>query len=153
MAGTTRSLTADSLQATGGTAIAIPSSGVFPVAIGGTNNGSLAVTAGGILYTDGSKINSIGAGTTNQVLTSNGSSAPTWGSVTVRYAQEVPSGTVNGATTAFTLANTPASTNSVLIILDGQIQRQTTDYTLSGSTVTFVTAPSTGQSIYAQYNY
>lgn len=52
--------------------------GNLPIANGGTNNGSLAVTAGGTLYTDGSKLMNVGAGTSKQVLKSNGSSAPTW---------------------------------------------------------------------------
>lgn len=53
-------------------------SGVATIAQGGTNNGSLGVTAGGVTYTDGSKLANTGAGTTGQILTSNGSSAPTW---------------------------------------------------------------------------
>jgi len=52
--------------------------GTLPIANGGTNNGSLAVTAGGTLYTDGTKIVNVGAGTSGQVLTSNGASPPTW---------------------------------------------------------------------------
>ena len=52
--------------------------GTLPIANGGTNNASLAVTAGGIVYTDGSKLVNVGAGSSGQVLQSNGSSAPTW---------------------------------------------------------------------------
>lgn len=52
--------------------------GVLPIANGGTNNGSLAVTAGGVLYTDGTKVVNVGAGTSGQVLQSNGASAPSW---------------------------------------------------------------------------
>lgn len=48
------------------------------VAQGGTNNAALGVTAGGIYYGDGSKIVETGAGTTGQVLTSQGASAPIW---------------------------------------------------------------------------
>lgn len=51
---------------------------VIDIAHGGTNNGSLAVTAGGTLYTDGSKIMNVGAGTTGQKLISQGSSSPIW---------------------------------------------------------------------------
>ena len=53
-------------------------SGATPIANGGTNNASLGVTAGGVVYTDGSKQENTGAGTTGQFLKSNGSSAPTW---------------------------------------------------------------------------
>lgn len=46
---------------------------------GGTNNISLPLTAGGILYTDGSAIQMTNAGTSNQVLITTGSSsAPIW---------------------------------------------------------------------------
>lgn len=54
--------------------------GTLPIANGGTNNNALAVTAGGVLYTDGSKIVNVGAGTSGQILKSNGSSPPAWGS-------------------------------------------------------------------------
>lgn len=45
---------------------------------GGTNNASLSVTAGGAVYTDGSKLASTAAGTSGYYLQSNGASAPTW---------------------------------------------------------------------------
>lgn len=57
--------------------------GTLPIANGGTNNGSLAVTAGGALYTDGTKVVNVGAGTSGQFLKSNGASAPAWSSVSV----------------------------------------------------------------------
>ena len=64
-----------------GTAASI--TGVNAIAKGGTNNGSLAVTAGGTLYTDGTKVVNVGAGTTGQYLKSNGASAPTWSTLAV----------------------------------------------------------------------
>jgi microcystin-dependent protein len=56
--------------------------GTVSVGNGGTNNASLDVTLGGVLYTDGSKIVNMGVGSTGQVVTSNGSGAPTWGTLT-----------------------------------------------------------------------
>ncbi len=53
-------------------------SGVLPIANGGTDNGSLSVTAGGVIYTDGTKFQNVGAGSSGQILQSNGTSAPTW---------------------------------------------------------------------------
>jgi hypothetical protein len=50
----------------------------LPIASGGTNNGSLGVTAGGVYYGDGSKLVVSAAGTANQVLKSGGSGAPSW---------------------------------------------------------------------------
>lgn len=52
--------------------------GVLPIANGGTDNGSLAVTAGGVIYTDGTKLQNAGPGTGGQVLTSTGAGAPIW---------------------------------------------------------------------------
>ena len=59
--------------------------GVLPIANGGTDNGSLAVTAGGVFYSDGTKFQNVGAGTSGQVLTSNGASAPPWATVSGSY--------------------------------------------------------------------
>lgn len=52
--------------------------GTLPIANGGTNNTSLAVTAGGVIYTDGTRQVNVGVGTSGQVLQSNAASAPTW---------------------------------------------------------------------------
>jgi len=56
----------------------LSSEAALAISRGGTNNGSLAVTAGGVVYTDGTKLVNVGAGTSGQVLTSAGASAPTW---------------------------------------------------------------------------
>jgi len=125
--------------------------GVLPIANGGTNNGSLAVTAGGALYADGSKVMNTGAGTAGQFLKSAGAGAPVWASL--QFAQEVPSGSINDSNVTFTLAQTPLVNAAVLVFLDGSLQKQTVDYTLSGSTITFAIAPATGQSIAAFYQY
>jgi hypothetical protein len=50
-------------------------------------------------------------------------------------------GAVNGTNTAFTLPSAPLA-GTVSVFLNGILQRPTTDYTISGSTVTFVVAPS-----------
>lgn len=55
---------------------------------------------------------------------------------------ETPSGTINGSNVTFTLANTPTS-GKVTIYKNGVLQAPTTDYTISGGTITFVTAPNT----------
>lgn len=63
-------------------------SGTLPITNGGTNNGSLAVTAGGALYTDGSKVVNTGAGTVGQYLRSYGSSAPAFSSFLLPYTRQ-----------------------------------------------------------------
>ncbi len=52
--------------------------GALPIANGGTNNGSLSVSAGAVYYADGSKILALAPGSSGNVLTSGGTSAPTW---------------------------------------------------------------------------
>lgn len=68
--------------------------------------------------------------------------------------QEIPSGTVNGSTTVFTLANTPLSNSVVKVYQDGVLMEQGAgkDYTLSGSTITMLTAPALGQSLLVVYS-
>lgn len=67
--------------------------------------------------------------------------------------QEIPSGTINGSTTAFTLAHTPVA-GSVALYLAGARQWNNTsgDYTISGTTITFAIAPTVGP-LLADYRY
>jgi hypothetical protein len=65
---------------------------------------------------------------------------------------EIPTGTINGTNTSFTLANTPSVTASLHLLLDGIVLIPTTDYSISGSTITFVTAPALGQFLRATYS-
>lgn len=67
---------------------------VWPLSAGGTNNGSLAATAGGVLYTDGTKVVNSGAGSSGLTLVSNGSGAPTWAAVAAGTKNYL--GTING---------------------------------------------------------
>lgn len=57
----------------------------------------------------------------------------------------------DGSTTGFSLPSTPHSNSAVQVFVDGLIQRPTTDFSISGSTVTFVTAPANGQDILFHY--
>jgi len=67
------------------------------------------------------------------------------------FEHETPSGTVNGSNTEFTLANTPSDSKSVFLFLDQLIQLHTTHYSISGSTITMVSAPQNGQSLHCIY--
>jgi hypothetical protein len=64
---------------------------------------------------------------------------------------ETPVGTVNGVNTIFILANMPNPSASVKVFTNGARMRITEDYTLSGRTITFVTAPPTGSIILCDY--
>lgn len=60
-------------------------------------------------------------------------------------------GVGNGVKTTFTLSQTPVSAYAVDIYKDRAISPINTEWSLSGVTITFVTAPSLGQAIYAVY--
>lgn len=75
--------------------------------------------------------------------------------VSLRSQAEVPSGTVNGTNATFTLTQSPNPAISLMLFVDGVLMTQTSHYTLSGVTVTFVSdyIPQTGQTIFASYRY
>jgi len=66
--------------------------------------------------------------------------------------RETPSGTINGVNTTFTLANTPIA-GTEMLFLNGILQEPGAgnDYTISGATVTYLTAPLTGDRLKACY--
>lgn len=66
--------------------------------------------------------------------------------------KETPSGSINGSNATFTLANTPVS-GSEHVYLNGILQDvgAGNDYTISGATITFLTAPISGDKIRVSY--
>ncbi len=66
--------------------------------------------------------------------------------------EEIPTGTINGSNTAFTLANAPIA-GSVILFLNGIRLRSGAgnDYTISGAAITMLYAPATGDSLIATY--
>ena len=61
--------------------------------------------------------------------------------------------TGDGSTTDFTLSETPFSASALLVSIDGVIQKPgaSANYTVSGSTLTFTSAPATSQEIEARH--
>jgi len=100
-------------QLTGNVSLTSQVSGVLPIANGGTDNGSLPVTAGGVLYTDGTKFQNVGVGTSGQVLTSNGASAPTWTAAASGTVTSV--GFADTSTTPiYTITNSPVTSSGTI---------------------------------------
>jgi hypothetical protein len=64
---------------------------------------------------------------------------------------ETPTGTPNGVLRAFVLSRAPSPIGSLKVYVNGQRMRKTEDYTFSGSTITFNTAPPTGSVILVDY--
>ena len=69
-------------------------------------------------------------------------------SITLTYASAAATG--DGSDTTFTI-NSGRSVNDVLIIVNGAILIPTTDYTISGTTLTFITAPAADAEIQIRY--
>jgi len=64
---------------------------------------------------------------------------------------EIPAGTIDGSNKVFTLANTPIS-GSVKVFVNGvRLKSGGEDYTISGKTITFGTAPPTGSILLSDY--
>ena len=68
---------------------------------------------------------------------------------------ETPSGTVDGTNAAFALSKAPVPASSLVVIRNGIDLTAGRDFTLSGSTVTFLAGavPKTGDSLKARYRY
>jgi hypothetical protein len=66
---------------------------------------------------------------------------------------ELPSGTANGVNAAFTLANIPSPSSSLVLFRNGLLLAPGTDYTVSTNTVTFQTGalPQSGDNLLASY--
>lgn len=67
-------------------------------------------------------------------------------------ANEIPTGNVNSINKIFTLLNTQVS-GTLIVRLSGSVQvpGAIKDYTLSGSTITFIKAPKVGQEVVVSY--
>lgn len=68
---------------------------------------------------------------------------------------EIPSGTVNGSNTVFTLVRAPSPAASLLLYRNGLLMRQNIDYQLTATTITFFLAstPQSGDLLAASYRY
>lgn len=93
-------------------------------------------------------------------LTSNGSAISCYtpsgggGGSTSFVDGEIPSGTVNGVNTSFTVATAPSPATSLRVYVNGVRLRPTTDYTISGTTLATVGfAPQVGDWFYVDYRY
>jgi len=75
------------------------------------------------------------------------------GGTTINFVDaEVPSGTINSSNTVFTLAFTPNPAASLQLYRNGILQRAGgVDYTLATATITYVTAPVTGDTHVCSY--
>jgi hypothetical protein len=64
---------------------------------------------------------------------------------------ETPSGAINGANTIFTILHAPIA-GTVAVFING-LQQASTDFTVSGKTITLNVAPNSGSQLAIQYQY
>ena len=71
----------------------------------------------------------------------------------VFHDSEVPSGTINGVNAGFTLQTAPSPAQSLLLAVNGVIQKPGVDFTLSSNTVTFLAGaiPEAGDELLSWY--
>lgn len=94
--------------------------------------------------------------TDGQILASTVAQARSWISLPTFVDAETPVGTINGTNTIFTLANAPTP-NSLHVYLGASpsaLQRlASTQYSVTGSTLTFNVAPAIGSTLLIDYRY
>lgn len=165
VAGTGILLTGNSFSAKIANGLGLDGSSNIQVVANGT---SLNVSASGVKITDGTAaqvmLAAAGGGATFTTMSGDvtiGSTGITTvtntaGTGFVKYTNfvnnETPTGTINSANTAFTLAFTP-QVSSVELILNGQVldPGAGNDYTISGTAITMLFAPTTGDKLRAYY--
>lgn len=93
---------------------------------------------------------------TYKFLLKNAGGATQWTvdniTTTVAFATtEVDQFVGTGSQVAFTLGSAPGSLNNLTVVINGLQMKPTTDYTVSGTTLTFTTAPALSDEIMARY--
>jgi hypothetical protein len=89
-------------------------------------------------------------GTNGQALITNGSGTLSFTTLSTTLTYSSGTAVGDNSTTAFTISS-GRSVNDVLVFVNGFQLTPTTDYTISGTTLTFVTAPATSAEITYRY--
>jgi hypothetical protein len=89
-------------------------------------------------------------GTNGQALITNGSGTLAFGDVSISLSYTSGTATGDNTTTDFTISSGRA-VDDVLVYVNGFLLTPTDDYTISGTTLTFVTAPATSAEIVFRY--
>lgn len=67
-----------------------------------------------------------------------------------RWVEETPTGVINSSNDEFTLSEVPA-TSTLMLFLDGALQRPGVDYSIASQTITYTVPPTTGSWHLAKY--
>ena len=120
---------------------------------GGGGGGGLNLTIkdeGSSISTAVTEINVVGPAIT-ATETSAGKVTITSIALAYQLIGETPSGAIDDGNVAYILAYTPIFSDSVIVTLGGLIRKITTDFSISGTTLTFVNAPAAGSSLFVIY--
>lgn len=112
---------------------------------------SLLINLNGQIPATSSSLGSIKVGS-NLSIDPDGTLNATGGGGGGTYITEIPSGTINGSNTTFSIAHAPL-TNTESLYVNGVYQQKISDYTLSGVTITFIAAPVVGDKLTITYQY
>ena len=132
------------------TAGAITASSIITPAISNVTNSDVGITASG---TGRIKLNGMSwpatDGTSDQVLTTNGSGVLRWAPErAIANASLITQDfTGNGVQTVFTLNVAPTDVNYTFVAIDGVFQNRTSSYSVSGTALTFTESPAAGAQI------
>lgn len=122
---------------------------------GGGGGGASPLTTKGDLYGFDTADARIPVGTDGQILVADSVDplGVSWQSVLGSPYQEQPTGVVDGVNDTFTISFTPNVASAFLLFVNGLVQYQGTEYTVAGTTITFLpgSIPSTGQTLWCAY--
>ena len=96
------------------------------------------------------KLATTSAGTTGLFLQKTGATTMDWAAVPAPSISNASTFTGDNSTTTFTIV-TGHTVHSILVVMNGLVLRPTTDYTVTGTTLTFTSAPGTGDEIDVRY--
>jgi len=96
------------------------------------------------------KLATTSAGTTGLFLQKTGATTMDWAAVPAPSISNASTFTGDNTTVDFTIV-TGHTVHSILVVVNGLVLRPTTDYTVSGTTLTFTSAPGTGDEIDVRY--
>ena len=148
--GSALSTAATTLNFVGAGVVASGTGAEKTITIAGGGSGITVQDEGSSLSTSGTTLNFVGAGVTasgtgaTKTITISGGGG-SGGSTNL--GGQFTSGTGNGSATTFTSPINTNLANNLIVSVDGIMQRPTTDYTVSGTTVTFGTAPPSGTAV------
>lgn len=74
------------------------------------------------------------------------------GGGSVTFTQVAPTGAVDGSNVTYTLPSAPSAPANLFLFLDGIMQYEGIDYTITGTTITMAASPQVGQTLWAVYS-